>query len=57
MTFAGDSNYNAITTPVVEPLTINKGTLTLMTTIYNAARTAVTGSQRAGLVGVRHGDA
>ena len=37
VTFAGDSNYNAITTPVVEPLTINKGTLTLNTTIYNAA--------------------
>ncbi len=40
MTFAGDSNYNAITTAVNEPLQIDKGTLTLSTTIYNATTNA-----------------
>ena len=49
VTFAGDSNYNAITTPVVENLTINKGTLTLNTAIYNAAtNVAISGSQALG---------
>ncbi len=40
VTFAGDSNYNAITTAVNEPLQIDKGTLTLSTTIYNATTNA-----------------
>ncbi len=49
VTFAGDSNYNAITTPVVENLTVNKGTLTLSTAIYNAAtNAAISGSQALG---------
>ena len=39
-TYSGDSNYaSAIGT--VEPLTINKGTITLNTTIYNAANNSV----------------
>ena len=42
MTFAGDSNYNAITIPVVENLTIHKGTLTLNTTILDSTGGPVT---------------
>ena len=65
VTFAGDSNYNAITTAVNEPLQIDKGTLTLSTTIYNATTNAALpldghGRGRRGGLGherVRHGDA
>ncbi len=34
--FAGDANYN-VATASAEPLTINKGTITVTTTVYNAA--------------------
>ncbi len=41
--YAGDANYN-VATASAEPLTINKGTITVTTTIYNAGNnTVVTG--------------
>jgi len=47
VTFSGDSNYNAITTPVVESLTINKGTPTVTVTdggVYNGSAFNAVGS-------------
>ena len=51
--YSGDSNYTGYT-GAVEPLTINQGTSSVSTAIYDSTGGAVTGAP--GGAGLRHGD-